>query len=219
MRDLSELSERGFGDILDFINAGVYITDADRRIVFWNKVAEQIMGYSAAEVVGSFCRDDIMAHEDQDGRRLCSTDLCPLYRAMVRATPSEQPVVVYARSRSGERIPLSTSIAPILDDDGTVIGGIEVFRDERQSLLEMELARTVQRVIGSDIEPQVVGKGRAGDIRHCTADTARARDLGFEASVGLEDGLGGLVDWLRDRPAEDQLTSAIGELDARHLVF
>ncbi len=154
MKDLSELSERGFSEILDFINSGVYVTDTDRRIVFWNKAAEEITGYKAEEVVGKHCRDNILVHVDHNGRPLCTTDLCPLYRAIARDRKSEGPVIIYGKTKSGERIPMSTSVAPVRDDDGQVIGGIEVFRDERDTIREMELAQTVQRQMVTQTPPE-----------------------------------------------------------------
>jgi len=154
MKTIEEVNERGFGDILDFMNAGVYITDTDRRIVFWNKMAEKITGYRAEDVVGRRCRDNILMHVNQHGQRLCTTDLCPLHHSMVHDKPSDAPVIVYAKTNSGDRIPLSTSVAPVRDDSGQVIGGVEVFRDEREGLREMELAQTVQRQMITEVPPE-----------------------------------------------------------------
>jgi PAS domain S-box-containing protein len=145
MKLIEEVNERGFGEILDFVNSGVYITDTERRIVFWNRAAERITGYSADQVRGRLCRANILSHVDKDGHRLCTTDMCPLYRAMQRGERTEHPIIVYAKTKSGPRIPLSTSAAAVLDDAGHVIGGVEVFRDETQSLKDMELARIVQK--------------------------------------------------------------------------
>jgi len=145
MKDINEVNERGFGEILNCINAGVYITDTDRRIMFWSKGAERITGHAAEDVVGYRCTANILRHRDKDGRVLCTTDLCPLHRSMVRATPSEKPVVVYAVSKEGQNLALSTTTAPVFDEDGNVIGGVEVFRDERESIRQMELARSVQQ--------------------------------------------------------------------------
>ena len=131
--------------ILNSMNAGVYLTDVERRIVFWNKRAEDITGHKAQDVVGRSCGDNILVHVDKEGRPLCSTGLCPLHRSMATGRASERPIVVYGKSASGRRIPLSTSVAPVCDEDGTVIGGVEVFRDETVNMRQQELARIVQR--------------------------------------------------------------------------
>ncbi|MFO8006496.1 MAG: SpoIIE family protein phosphatase [Candidatus Brocadiia bacterium] len=157
MKNIEEVRDRGFGELLDHVNAGLYVTDTERRIVYWNKAAERITGHRREDVVGSRCADDILAHVDKDGRLLCTTDLCPLHRAMVRGKPGDGPVTVYAQTRRGKRIPLSTTVGPVLDDEGHVIGGIEVFRDQTQELREMELARTVQRQLLTADLPQGEG--------------------------------------------------------------
>lgn len=72
--------------------------------------------------------------------------------------------------------------------------------------------------LDADIEPEFTGQYRSGDIRHCYADPALARELlGFEAQVALEDGMGDLVKWLADQEAVDRVDAATLELTARGL--
>lgn len=153
MRDIHQVLVPGVAEILDSLNAGVYVADTDRTIVFWNRRAEQITGHKAKDVVGRRCSDGVLSHQDKDGRPLCSTGLCPLYRSMLTSRPSEEPILVYANTASGERIPLSTSVAPVHDQDGELIGGVEVFRDERQSMQQMKLARAVQQQMLTSVFP------------------------------------------------------------------
>ena len=77
------------------------------------------------------------------------------------------------------------------------------------------------RVLDVDIEPEVTGRYRVGDIRHCFADISRARQaLGYEPRVGLEAGMTELVGWLREqeRP-EDGVGRHAAELAARGLTL
>jgi dTDP-L-rhamnose 4-epimerase len=61
----------------------------------------------------------------------------------------------------------------------------------------LEIAERLARVLGKELEPEVPGKFRAGDIRHCFADVTLAREtLGFEAEIPLEQGLADLAGWL-----------------------
>ena len=81
-----------------------------------------------------------------------------------------------------------------------------------------EVAALVRGILGKDIEPDVTGKYRVGDIRHCFADISRARRvLGYEPRVTLEDGLVELAGWLHEQAAEDRVTEASRELAARGL--
>ena len=81
-----------------------------------------------------------------------------------------------------------------------------------------EVAHVISAGMGLDIEPVRNGQYRAGDIRHCFADPARARELlGFEATKSFEEGMGELVEWLQDQEAVDRVEDAAKELAARGL--
>lgn len=131
--------------VLDHLNVGVYVTDLERRIVLWNRKAQEITGHRAEDVVGRGCRDGLLNHTDKDGHGLCASHLCPLYRAMRLGKESSRPVLVYARTADGRRVACSVSVAPLRDGSGKVVGGIEVFRDETRDIEDLEFARTVQR--------------------------------------------------------------------------
>jgi dTDP-L-rhamnose 4-epimerase len=81
------------------------------------------------------------------------------------------------------------------------------------------VAERLARVMGKEyIEPEVTGKYRVGDIRHCFADISLARaTLGYEPRVQLEDGLEELAGWLEGQVATDRVEEASAELAARGL--
>jgi dTDP-L-rhamnose 4-epimerase len=83
----------------------------------------------------------------------------------------------------------------------------------------LELAERVAGVLDKGhIEPEVIGKYRVGDIRHCFADITLAREvLGYEPSVTLEEGLIELADWLEGQIALDRAEQAGAELATRGL--
>ncbi len=82
-----------------------------------------------------------------------------------------------------------------------------------------QIARLLAKGLGKDIEPEIVGKYREGDIRHCIADISKARKLlGYEPNVTLEAGLTELLAWLGEQDAEDRVESATAELATRSLV-
>ena len=77
----------------------------------------------------------------------------------------------------------------------------------------LEIAHTLAGLLGKEIDPELPGTFRAGDIRHCFADVSLARELlGFEAQVALEDGLAELAEWLQTQPATDRFDRAAAEL-------
>jgi dTDP-L-rhamnose 4-epimerase len=82
----------------------------------------------------------------------------------------------------------------------------------------LEIARALARELAVEIEPEVVGQYRAGDIRDCIADVSKARALlGFEPEVRLEDGIADLVAWVREQEAVDRVDPARAELERRGL--
>lgn len=131
-------------DILNQTSDGIYVTDLHCRIQFWNSTAERITGWSEKDVLGKLCADGILCHVNRDGVQLCQQGRCPLHRSMQENKASLAPRVLFANTKSGERIPVSVSVSPLRDKDGRVIGGIEVFRDESEHMLDLERARLVQ---------------------------------------------------------------------------
>ncbi|RFA25385.1 nucleoside-diphosphate-sugar epimerase [Alkalilimnicola ehrlichii] len=78
--------------------------------------------------------------------------------------------------------------------------------------------RMAQALNCPDIEPQITGDYRVGDIRHCFADIALAEEiLGYRPQVDLEDGLQELADWLPRTSAIDRVPQAREELTRRGL--
>jgi dTDP-L-rhamnose 4-epimerase len=82
-----------------------------------------------------------------------------------------------------------------------------------------EIAERIAGVIGKEyLAPEITGKYRVGDIRHCFADISRARaSLGYEPHVELEEGLVELAGWLEGQVATDRVDEASAELAARGL--
>jgi dTDP-L-rhamnose 4-epimerase len=82
------------------------------------------------------------------------------------------------------------------------------------------LARVLLRLYGreGELEPEVSGRFRQGDIRHCFADISAVRGLGYEPRVGLEEGLGELAEWAAEQEVDDRFDVALGELAEKGLV-
>jgi dTDP-L-rhamnose 4-epimerase len=80
-------------------------------------------------------------------------------------------------------------------------------------------ARTIRAIGRTDIRPDITGKYRVGDIRHCFADVGLAREvLGWEPRVTFEQGLDDLAAWLDGQTAVDHGLRARAELAARGLM-
>ena len=115
-----------FQVLFDCLYDGVYFVDTQRKILFWNKAAERMTGYSAEEVVGHYCYEGILSHENNEGTILCNCK-CPLQESIDTNNPATARV--YLRHKKGYKMAVDVNIMPVLDNYGSVIGGVEIFRD------------------------------------------------------------------------------------------
>ncbi len=109
-----------FRSILDSIADGVFTVDADWRITFFNRAAEQITGVPLKEALGRPCREVFKAS-------ICES-ACALEQTMKTGCPLVNRMV-YIVTAGGDRVPISISTALLRDTDGRAIGGVETFRD------------------------------------------------------------------------------------------
>jgi dTDP-L-rhamnose 4-epimerase len=81
-----------------------------------------------------------------------------------------------------------------------------------------ELSEKLTGLLGQNIEPELTGEFRVGDIRHCYADITLAREtLAYEPQVSLDEGMGEIAAWLEGRIAHDRVDAATAELARRGL--
>lgn len=81
------------------------------------------------------------------------------------------------------------------------------------------VATSLANAMGSNVAPELVHKGRVGDIRHCIADITNARDeLGFRPREAFADRLVDLAEWVVRQNITDRVSEAKRELEERGLV-
>lgn len=110
-------------DLLNDLYEGVYFVDKDRGIAFWNQGAERITGFSADEMLGRPCYDNLLNHVDEQGRQLCLTG-CPLHETLSDGEP--RTAQVYLHHKLGHRVRVDVKIRPLLEA-GRIVGAAEVF--------------------------------------------------------------------------------------------
>lgn len=83
----------------------------------------------------------------------------------------------------------------------------------------LELALRASEALGRPATPEMTGKYRVGDIRHCFADLTQSRKvLGYQPRVTLEDGLRDLASWLAGQVSYDRTAECLAELTSRGLM-
>lgn len=88
-----------------------------------------------------------------------------------------------------------------------------------QDVSVTEVAHQLAAAMEVDRAPEIAGKARVGDIRHCFADVTRAAEvLGFRAERPFREGLAELAEWVASQEADDRVGEARRELEQRGLV-
>ncbi len=85
----------------------VFITDRHNRIVFWNRSAERILGYTAEEVTGMSCAGALEGC-DVHGNRYCS-ESCPVTQMAIR-NETVRHFDLTLRGKDGHPITVDVSI-------------------------------------------------------------------------------------------------------------
>lgn len=111
--------------LFDYITDGVYFVDMNRQILYFNKEAERITGFSFSEVKDSSCANNILNHVNEYGLNLC-TSVCPLHRTLIKNEINQE--IVYLHHKQGHRVKVSIKTIPYIEN-GEVIGALEIFTD------------------------------------------------------------------------------------------
>lgn len=118
-------------DKLDAILAGmadgVFTVDRDLKLVSFNQAAEAIAGWKGKDVIGKTC-GALFQSTDKKGRLICGSPACPLEKAIAKG----RTVINFEhkiKTKSGQIVDVSSSVAPLKDETGEVAGGVSVFRD------------------------------------------------------------------------------------------
>ena len=106
--------------ILESISDGVFTVDYDWRIMSFNRAAENITGISRTEAIGKYCWEVFRSN-------MCERD-CALRRTM-KEGKSFVNTSTYIINSDKKRIPIITSTSLLRDENGKVLGGVEIFRD------------------------------------------------------------------------------------------
>jgi len=115
-----QASDKFFNVILNSIADGVFTTDSEGKITFFNKAAEEITGFTSKEALGRFCFDIFRA------------DICQSRCALKETIRTKKEIInlpVTVLNKKGKKLPISISTAVLKNEKGKIIGGVETFRD------------------------------------------------------------------------------------------
>lgn len=119
-------SDLFFEQFLDALCDGVYFVDKERKILYWNRGAEKLTGYSPDEAVGRYCNSGFFDHTDGAGCNLCEVN-CPLLQAIETQEPQDKRAFLHHKDR--RRIAIHIYAIPLKNEAGEIAGVVGIFRD------------------------------------------------------------------------------------------
>lgn len=112
--------EESFVEILHRIPDGLFTTDQEWRITYFNPAAEKITGFSAYDAVGMYCKDVFK-------NAICESD-CALKRAVEKGRDIHNREYTITNI-DGKKVPIICSTSAFTDNSGRITGGLEIFKD------------------------------------------------------------------------------------------
>ncbi len=159
-------------DAIEMItNSGVLILDNDQRVVSWNKGAENILGYTADEIIGNkqsfFSYPELYDTQDNYVDELLINGLSGGGDANIK------------RHKNGSQVICSFNTSPVRDDDGTLLGSVIVFNDNTEKYKAQERMKLFASVVDQS-HVGVIIRNRSGIVMEYSAGASKI--FGYDAS-------------------------------------
>ncbi|MGC9022054.1 MAG: sigma 54-interacting transcriptional regulator [Dissulfurimicrobium sp.] len=162
---------------LESIADGVFAVDKDWRIRSFNSAAEKITGWSKEEAIGKRCSEVFHSNICEAGHiqkalgqiARCypfNTEVCETRCILAKSIEIQRPIAnetIFIKRRDGRSLPVSISAAPLLDNTGDVIGGVETFRDI-SAIMTLRKEITKRYTFGDIISKSAIMRRRVFDI-------------------------------------------------------
>ena len=133
--DVSQLNQL----ILDSAGEGIYGIDVDGKVMFVNKAAENMTGFSIQEMIGH-SQHELVHHTKPDGSPYPQKE-CPVYAAFKDGKIHQVSDEVFWR-KDGSSFPVEYVSTPIYDNDKRLVGAVAVFKDITERIqIEQEIQR------------------------------------------------------------------------------
>ncbi|KAF5195571.1 Serine/threonine-protein kinase EDR1 [Thalictrum thalictroides] len=115
-------TDRQYLNILQSMGQSVHISDINGRIIYWNRTAENLYGYSASEALGQDATELLTDAQDFEVAKNIVQRII-----LGESWTGQFPV----KNKLGERFFAVTTNTPFYDDDGSLVGVICVSSDSR----------------------------------------------------------------------------------------
>ena len=123
--------------ILQSIGDGVFVIDDKFNLVIVNQIAADLAGVDKEDVIGRPYKE-VFCFENESDNSLNETFILDTIKLKKTQSMASNTVLI---QKNGEKIQVSDSAAPLLDNDGKVTGVVVVFRDSTKEY-EVDRAKT-----------------------------------------------------------------------------
>nr|WP_242513130.1 EAL domain-containing protein [Halochromatium salexigens] len=186
--------------IADTLGQGLYLTNAEHRIVTVNPYAQELLGYSEAQLAGQSPHALFHHHEDQDTSGP-SAPPCPIAEAMLAGQEYRQETVF--RRADGDCFETLVVARPLLQN-GDFAGAVTLFEDiHAQKKHRQAIDAIAQTIAAEDSAASILATTCHHLGEALAADRALVYDIDFEQQLII-----GLHEWLN--PAQPDVSSSIG---------
>ncbi len=177
---MNDASDQGYiyQVAINSVADGVFTVDEKLKITSFNRAAEELTGWKVQEVIGRPCR------------RIFQCSICDercLLEKSITSGRKYNDLSIFIKGRDGAFIPVNISAAPLLDERGDVIGGINTFRDNTASLREKLILNSIaDGVFTVDRNWRITSFNRAAEtITGWREDEAIGKSCGevFQSSI------------------------------------
>ena len=136
-----------FRAMIESLYDGAYFVDRDRRILFWNKSAEELTGFRSGDVVGRTC-DEVLTPVTEDGEPL-PQELHPVAETLSDGELREAEF--FLRHKAGYAIPVAVRVSPVVDRRGRVAGAIQILSENSLMVSARERIAELEKVAAVDL--------------------------------------------------------------------
>jgi PAS domain S-box-containing protein len=168
-----DVNVRHLAQVVESSDDAIVSKDLDGIITSWNRAAERMFGYTAAEAVGRSIRMIIPADRQTEEDTVL---------ARIRAGKSVAHFETVRQRKDGSLLPISLTVSPIRDDAGRVVGASKIARDISDRKRADATASRLAAVIESS-DDAIVTKNLDGII--ASWNPAAERMFGYTAAEAI----------------------------------
>lgn len=170
------VQQKNLQNILDNLMEGIIAHDLNRKILFFNRAAEKITGFSRSEVIGHDCHSLF-------GGPFCGTKCS--FCGQPPDSLGHHTYVINSPTRSGDSRQIEMSVTGMYDDAGAFVGVLAAFRDLTEMInLQLRLGEltSFSGLVGRDrgmldVYEQIRNLATSDYPVHITGETGTGKEL------------------------------------------